>query len=138
MSEDNTENTEGKRSPKKITIFIIGAFVLMIAAIFTIWQVLLKGKTEDEISNRKDTIVQVKTDTVKIKNSLNRITKHIETDNNLTTQSDKELTKDTTKDHSRIKNLSDEDKRKIKEKLSDLPKNRQDKIKKKLKSGLNK
>ena len=70
MAEENKDNTEKKHSSKKDTYLIIGAFALMVVAIFTIWQVLLKGKMDEEISKQKDTVVQVKVDTVRVKDSL--------------------------------------------------------------------
>ena len=50
MSEDTNPGTETKINKGRDTLWIIGAFGLMIIAIFTIWQFLLKGKSEEERS----------------------------------------------------------------------------------------
>lgn len=138
MSEDTNPGTETKTKTKidkgRDTLWIIGAFGLMIIAIFTIWQFLLKGKSEEERSLLKDTVIQVKTDTVKVRDTLKNTKVH-------PTQTDKinniELQHDSSKTKSKLSDLSEEDKARIKEKFEDLPKNKQGRIKKKLKSSLN-
>ncbi len=136
MTEENKDNPEAKPKHVKETYLIIGAFVLMIAAIFTIWQVLLKGKMDEELSQQKDTIVQVKVDTLKIidsvKNKTTQIT-HPETKADI----NKELQQDTSKHQPKLKNLTEEDKNKLKEKFEEQPKSKRDRMKKKLKTSLN-
>ena len=69
MSEENTpQHTEGRHKGRD-TLLIAGAFLLMLVAIFTIWQFLLKGKSEEDKALNKDTIIQIKTDTVKVTDS---------------------------------------------------------------------
>jgi len=69
MSEENTpKQTEGRQKGRD-TLLIPGAFLLTLVAIFTIWQFLLKGKSEEDKALNKDTIIQVKTDTVKVTDS---------------------------------------------------------------------
>ncbi|HMT11493.1 MAG TPA: hypothetical protein PKA39_07710 [Ignavibacteria bacterium] len=140
MSEDNTGNSGKPKSSSKDTLWIAGAFLLMIAAIFTIWQVLLKGKYEEE-SKQKDTVVQVRTDTVKIKDSIAEQKKRStqtqiqSTENTTNSTSEK---KDTSSIRNVVKNLDDDKKEDLKKKVSELPKKKQDKIRKKLKSELKK
>lgn len=140
MSEDNTGNSGKPKSSSKDTLWIAGAFLLMIAAIFTIWQVLLKGKYEEE-SKQKDTVVQVRTDTVKIKDSIaeqkKRSTQTQIQSTEYTTNSTSEK-KDTSTIRNVVKNLDDDKKEDLKKKVSELPKKKQDKIRKKLKSELKK
>jgi hypothetical protein len=137
MSEDNNPGTDTKNLKSRDTLWIIGAFGLMIVAIFTIWQFLLKGRTEEERSLLKDTVVQVKTDTVKITDSIKSSNiQSTQTDNSKTGNT--EQPKDTSNIKSKLSNLSDEDKAKLKEKYEELPKNKQSKIKKKLRTSLNK
>ena len=140
MTEDNTGNSGKPKSSSKDTLWIAGAFLLMIAAIFTIWQVLLKGKYEEE-SKQKDTVVQVRTDTVKIKDSIaeqkKRSTQTQIQSTEYTTNSTSEK-KDTSTIRNVVKNLDDDKKEDLKKKVSELPKKKQDKIKKKLKSELKK
>jgi hypothetical protein len=136
MAEENKDNPESKPKHVKETYLIIGAFVLMIAAIITIWQVLLKGKMDEESSKQKDTVLQVRVDTLKIKDSL-------QSKNTPVTQTDKtaslnsETKTDTSKDQPKLKNLTEEDKSKLKEKFEDLPKSKRDRMKKNLRSKLN-
>jgi regulatory protein YycI of two-component signal transduction system YycFG len=134
MTEENKDNPEKRPSFIKESYLIIGAFVLMLAAIFTIWQVLLKGRMDEEISKQKDTIVQVKTDTVRIKDSL----KNNPTQTERSTINSTEQVKDTSKLKSKLDELSKEDKIKLKEKFEELPKSKQERIKKKLRTSLNK
>ncbi len=140
MSEDNTGNSGKPKSSSKDTLWIAGAFLLMIAAIFTIWQVLLKGKYEEE-SKQKDTVIQVRTDTVKIKDSIAEQKKRStqtqiqSTENTTNSTSEK---KDTSTIRNVVKNLDDDKKEDLKKKVSELPKKKQDKIRKKLKSELKK
>jgi preprotein translocase subunit SecF len=140
LSEDNTGNSGKPKSSSKDTLWIAGAFLLMIAAIFTIWQVLLKGKYEEE-SKQKDTVVQVRTDTVKIKDSIaeqkKRSTQTQIQSTEYTTNSTSEK-KDTSTIRNVVKNLDDDKKEDLKKKVSELPKKKQDKIRKKLKSELKK
>ena len=140
MSEDNTGNSGKPKSSSKDTLWIAGAFLLMIAAIFTIWEVLLKGKYEEE-SKQKDTVVQVRTDTVKIKDSIaeqkKRSTQTQIQSTEYTTNSTSEK-KDTSTIRNVVKNLDDDKKEDLKKKVSELPKKKQDKIRKKLKSELKK
>jgi len=140
LSEDNTGNSGKPRSSAKDTLWIAGAFLLMIAAIFTIWQVLLKGKYEEE-SKQKDTVVQVRTDTIKIKDSIaeqkNRSTQtQIQSTENTTNSTSEK--KDTSSIRNVVKNLDDDKKEVLKKKVSELPKKKQDKIRRKLKSELKK
>ncbi len=137
MSEDTNPGEETNMKKGRDTLWIIGAFGLMIVAIFTIWQFLLKGKSEEERSLLKDTVLQVKTDTVKIIDSLkNTKIQSTRTDNSKI--NDTEQPQDTSKLKSKLSSLSDEDKAKLKEKFEELPKNKQGKIKKKLRTSLNK
>jgi len=112
----------------------------MIAAIFTIWQVLLKGKTEEE-SLKQDTVIQIKTDTLRIKDSTEYHKKHSpqtqiqSTENSTNSTSEK---KDTSAIRNTVKNLDDDKKEELKKKVSELPKKKQDKIRKILKSELKK
>ncbi|HWA06332.1 MAG TPA: hypothetical protein VG961_07270 [Ignavibacteria bacterium] len=137
MSEDTTPGTDAKVNKSRDTLWILGAFGLMIIAIFTIWQFLLKGKTEEERSLLKDTVVQVKTDTIKITDSLNSSKIHSTQTYNSNTGIT-EQPKDTSNIKSKLSNLSDEDKAKLKDKFEELPKNKQGRIKKKLRTSLNK
>lgn len=140
MSEDNTGNSGKPRSSSKDTLWIAGAFLLMIAAIFTIWQVLLKGKYEEE-SKQKDTIVQVRIDTIKIKDSLAELKKHSTQTQTQSTENSTNFTsekKDTSSIRNTVKNLDDDKKQELKKKVSELPKKKQDKIRKILKSELKK
>ncbi len=140
MSEDNTGNSGKPKSSSKDTLWIAGAFLLMIAAIFTIWQVLLKGKTEEE-SLKQDTVIQIKTDTLRIKDSTEYHKKHSpqtqiqSTENSTNSTSEK---KDTSAIRNTVKNLDDDKKEELKKKVSELPKKKQDKIRKILKSELKK
>lgn len=136
MTKENKDNPESKPKHVKETYLIIGAFVLMKEAIFTIRQVLLKGKMNEELSQHKDTIVQVKVDTLKIKDSVKyKTTRNTHTE----TKADinKETQQDISKHQPKLKNLTEEDKCKLKEKLEGLSKNKLGKIKKKLRSNLN-
>ena len=126
--EGNTENTEVKTPKGRETLWILGAFGLMIVAILTIWQFLLKGKAEEERTQQQDTVIQVKVDTVKIKDS-------IRTSGNPTKEN--QITKELPQEP-KTKGLTEEEKSKLKEKFEDLPKSKQDKIKKKLRTSLNK
>lgn len=153
--EDNTGNTiKEPQSNKKETIGFIAAIVVMLLAIFTVWQVFLKGKASDE----KDTVVQVKTDTLRIKDSIEKVnqnktpTSDNQTGNNqsgeIKSGSEKDTAfirkaKDTIKTKLNktdvdLKTLSEGDKTTLKEELKKLPLDRQKRIKKKLKSELNK
>jgi hypothetical protein len=134
MTEENKDNPEKKPSLLKEYYLIIGAFVLMLVAIITIWQVLLKGRVDDEISKQKDTIIQVKTDTVRINDSLKNDPTHTERSKINNT----EQVKDTSKLKTKLEELSKEDKTMLKEKFEELPKSKQDRIKKKLRTSLNK
>lgn len=137
MAEENKDNTEKKHSSKKDTYLIIGAFALMVVAIFTIWQVLLKGKMDEEISKQKDTVIQVKVDTVRLKDSVKNKKEQTTHTNNSTIENTAGQN-DTSKIKSKVEDLSKEDKTKLKEKFEDMPKSKQDRIKKKLKTSLNK
>ncbi|GEM_PF-1630076 len=96
MSEENTpQQTEGKHKSRD-TLLIAGAFLLMLVAIFTIWQFLLKGKSEEERSLLKDTVLPVKQDTVKLKDTIeNNKTRSTQTDksSNIEQQPDTSKTK---------------------------------------------
>jgi len=68
----------------------------MLVAIFTIWQFLLKGKSEEERSLLKDTVLPVKQDTVKLKDTIeNNKTRSTQTDksSNIEQQPDTSKTK---------------------------------------------
>lgn len=126
------EGQEKKPSHKKETIGFIAAILLMVAALFTVWQVFLKGK----VSQEHDTIVQLKVDTLKIKDSLNNVMK---TSPNPNTSNEIKSAPDTTHKYvdslkSKIVNreLTTEDKKRLKEEFSSLPKKKQEKIKRKL------
>lgn len=134
MSEENTPlHTEGKHKSRD-TLLIAGAFLLMLVAIFTIWQFLLKGKSEEDKTLNKDTIIQIKTDTVKVTDS-----SAIHTTKSTQTTGLKEIDypNDSVKTFSNEK-LTEEDKARLKEEFKDLPKSKQDKLKRKLKTSLNK
>ena len=134
MSEENTpQHTEGKHKSRD-TLLIAGAFLLMLVAIFTIWQFLLKGKSEEDKAINKDTIIQVKTDTVKVTDSSTfKTTKSTQT----TGLKETEHINDSVKNFKSEK-LTEEDKVKLKEEFKELPKSKQDKLKRKLKTSLNK
>ncbi len=137
MSEDTNPGTETKINKGRDTLWIIGAFGLMIIAIFTIWQFLLKGRYEEERSLLKDTVIQVKTDTVRLKDSVKL--KQEESNHTNTSGDERNENKtDTSKIKSKIENLTDDDKARIKDRFEDLPKKKQDKIKKKLRTSLSK
>jgi hypothetical protein len=134
MSEENTPlHTEGKHKSRD-TLLIAGAFLLMLVAIFTIWQFLLKGKSEEDKALNKDTIIQIKTDTVKVTDS-----SAIHTTKSTQTTGLKEIehTNDSVKTFKNEK-LTEEDKARLKEEFKELPKSKQDKLKRKLKTSLNK
>lgn len=137
MSEDTNPGTETKINKGRDTLWIIGAFGLMIIAIFTIWQFLLKGKSEEERSLLKDTVIQVKTDTVRLKDSV-KLKQEVSNHTNTSIDERSENKTDSSKINSKIENLTDDDKARIKDKFEDLPKKKQDKIKKKLKTSLSK
>ena len=137
MSEDTNPGTETKINKGRDTLWIIGAFGLMIIAIFTIWQFLLKGKSEEERSLLKDTVIQVKTDTVRLKDSI-KLKQEVSNHTNTSINERSENKPDSSKIKSKIENLTDDDKARIKDKFEDLPKKKQDKIKKKLKTSLSK
>ena len=137
MSEDTNPGTETKINKGRDTLWIIGAFGLMIIAIFTIWQFLLKGKSEEERSLLKDTVIQVKTDTVRLKDSV-KLKQEVSNHTNTSINERSENKTDSSKINSKIENLTDDDKARIKDKFEDLPKKKQDKIKKKLKTSLSK
>ena len=137
MSEDTNPGTETKINKGRDTLWIIGAFGLMIIAIFTIWQFLLKGKSEEERSLLKDTVIQVKTDTVRLKDSV-KLKQEVSNHTNTFIDERSENKPDSSKIKSKIENLTDDDKARIKDKFEDLPKKKQDKIKKKLKTSLSK
>ena len=137
MSEDTNPGTETKINKGRDTLWIIGAFGLMIIAIFTIWQFLLKGKSEEERSLLKDTVIQVKTDTVRLKDSV-KLKQEVSNHTNASINERSENKTDSSKIKSKIENLTDDDKARIKDKFEDLPKKKQDKIKKKLKTSLSK
>ena len=135
MSEENTEQHH-PQVKRKDTLWIAGAFLLMIIAIITIWQFLLKGKSEEERSLLKDTVVQVKTDTIRIADSI----KNKKIQSTQTINSTEEIiskTNDSVKT-GRTEKLSEEDKARLKEEFKELPKSKQDKLKRKLKTSLNK
>lgn len=136
MSEENTpQHTEGKHKSRD-TLLITGAFLLMLVAIFTIWQFLLKGKAHEENALNKDTVIQVKTDTVKVTDS-----SVIHTTKSTQTTGSKEKLNNVSNDtviSGQNKKLSDEDKARLKEEFKELPKSKQDKLKRKLKTSLNK
>jgi flagellar basal body-associated protein FliL len=144
------ENSEDKqKSSKKETIGYISAVVIFLIAIGTVWQVFLKGK----VMEQKDTVVQVKVDTIRIKDSLNKVNKTTSPiDNN--TNSNTEIKSASEKDTARFnrlrdsvkskisntdpKELSTEEKKTLKEEFKKLPPKKQDRIKRKLKSEMNK
>jgi mannitol-specific phosphotransferase system IIBC component len=153
--EDNTGNiVKEPQSHKKETIGFIAAIVVMLLAIFTVWQVFLKGKSSED----KDTVIQVIKDTLIIKDSadkLNQINTHTSDNQTGNTQageiksgSEKDTAflrkaKDTIKTRlnktdAELKTLTDGDKTTLKEELKKLPPERQKRIKKKLKSEMNK
>ncbi len=133
MAEDNTNNENSAPVKGKETLWIIGAFVLMVVAIITIWQFMLKGKTDEERTQGKDTVMQVKTDTIKIHDSLKTTKEQTHTQNSTNTKQAIDTGKTKLSDK-----LSEEDKSKIKEKLDDLPKKKQDRIKRKIISNIKK
>lgn len=137
MSEDTNPGTETKINKGRDTLWIIGAFGLMIIAIFTIWQFLLKGRYEEERSLLKDTVIQVKTDTVRLKDSV-KLKQEVSNHSNTSGDERNENKPDTSKIKSKIENLTDDDKARIKDRFEDLPKKKQDKIKKKLRTSLSK
>lgn len=137
MSEDTNPGTETKINKGRDTLWIIGAFGLMIIAIFTIWQFLLKGKSEEERSLLKDTVIQVKTDTVRLKDSV-KLKQEVSNHTNTSGDERGENKPDSSKIKSKIDNLTDDDKARIKDRFEDLPKKKQDKIKKKLRTSLSK
>lgn len=137
MSEDTNPGTETKINKGRDTLWIIGAFGLMIIAIFTIWQFLLKGKSEEERSLLKDTVIQVKTDTVRLKDSV-KLKQEVSNHTNTSGDERSENKPDSSKIKSKIENLTDDDKARIKDRFEDLPKKKQDKIKKKLRTSLSK
>lgn len=137
MSEDTNPGTETKINKGRDTLWIIGAFGLMIIAIFTIWQFLLKGKSEEERSLLKDTVIQVKTDTVRLKDSV-KLKQEVSNHTNTSGDERSENKPDTSKIKSKIDNLTDDEKARIKDRFEDLPKKKQDKIKKKLRTSLSK
>lgn len=137
MSEDTNPGTETKINKGRDTLWIIGAFGLMIIAIFTIWQFLLKGKSEEERSLLKDTVIQVKTDTVRLKDSV-KLKQEVSNHTNTSGDERSENKPDSSKIKSKIDNLTDDDKARIKDRFEDLPKKKQDKIKKKLRTSLSK
>lgn len=147
--EDNTGNTgKEQQSHKKETIGFIAAILVMLLAIFTVWQVFLKGKASDE----KDTVIQVKVDTLKIKDTtLTKDFNKTMMNNQLggdksTGTGDIKMPGSTGKDTGSVKSpevkkeekISPEVKDKLKDELSKLPSDKQKKIKRKLKSELNK
>lgn len=149
--EDNTGNTiKEPQSNKKEAIGFIAAIVVMLLAIFTVWQVFLKGKA----SSDKDTVVQVKIDTLRIKDSLENINKTRTSENQtgntqeIKSGSEKDTAflrkaKDTIKTRlnktdAELKTLTDGDKTTLKEEIKKLPPEREKRIKRKLKSELNK
>ena len=135
MSEENTEQHH-PQVKRKDTLWIAGAFLLMIIAIITIWQFLLKGKSEEERSLLKDTVVQVKTDTIRIADSIKN-SKIRSTQTKNSTEEIISKTNDSVKT-GRTEKLSEEDKARLKEEFKELPKSKQDKLKRKLKTSLNK
>lgn len=137
MSEDTNPGTETKINKGRDTLWIIGAFGLMIIAIFTIWQFLLKGKSEEERSLLKDTVIQVKTDTLRLKDSV-KLKQEVSNHTNTSGDERSENKPDTSKIKSKIDNLTDDEKARIKDRFEDLPKKKQDKIKKKLRTSLSK
>lgn len=133
MIEENSNNGNSAPVKGKETLWIIGAFVLMLAAIVTIWQFMLKGKTDEERTQQKDTVMQVKTDTVKIHDSLKTTKEQTHTQNSINTKQANDTGKTKLTDK-----LTEEDKSKIKEKLDELPKKKQDRIKRKIISNIKK
>ena len=123
MSEENTEQLH-PQVKRKDTLWIAGAFLLMIIAIITIWQFLLKGKSEEERSLLKDTVVQVKTDTVRIADSI-KDSKIRSTQTKNSTEEIISKTNDSVKT-GRTEKLSEEDKARLKEEFKELPKSKQD------------
>lgn len=132
--EENNKNNETNTAKGRESLWIIGAFVLMLIAIVTIWQFMLKGKSDEERTQQKDTILQVKTDTVKIKDNTNSENEKTHTQgsiNNTQTNDSGKVNKITDK-------LSEEDKKVIKDKIEELPKKKQDRIKRKIISNIKK
>ena len=153
MEESNTENKP--QSHKKETIGFIAAIVFMVAAIITVWLVFLRGKDDAETKSKIDTIIQVKVDTLKIKDSsltkdLNKIMTNTQPgENKSTVTGDIKMpgsTGEVKKDTGSVKSpevkkddkVSLELKETLKKELSKLPPDKQKRIKKKLKSELNK
>lgn len=134
MSEDSKDLQDKKPSSKKDTYLILGAFALMVVAIFTIWQVLLKGKMDEEISKQKDTVMLVKTDTLRIKDSI----KNNPSDKNQPKLNNTQQLKDSSSSIGQNDRLTDVEKSRLKENFKELPESKKDKIKKKLRTGLNK
>ncbi len=134
MIEENKESTDNKPSSKKDTYLILGAFALMIVAVFTIWQFLLKGKMDEEISKQKDTVMLVKTDTLRIKDSI----KNNPSDKNQSKLNNTQQLKDSSSSFGQNDRLTDVEKSRLKDKFQELPESKKDKIKKKLRTGLNK
>ncbi len=133
MAEENTNNENSASVKGKETLWIIGAFVLMLVAIVTIWQFMLKGKSDEERTQQQDTVLQVKTDTVKIYDSLKSTKEQTHTQNSIDTKQANDTGKTKLTDK-----LSEEDKSKIKEKLDELPKKKQDRVKRKIVSKIKK
>lgn len=136
MAEDNTQQSSPGKRKSRDTYLIAGAFILMITAIITIWQFLLKGKTEEDKALNRDTVIQVKTDTVKLIDSIKQKNTHStqtinSTEDNINKKNDSVKT-------GRTEKLSEEDKARLKEEFKELPKSKQDKLKRKLKTSLNK
>lgn len=136
MAEDNTQQGSPGKRKSRDTYLIAGAFILMITAIITIWQFLLKGKTEEDKALNRDTVIQVKTDTVKLIDSIKQKNTHStqtinSTEDNINKINDSVKT-------GRIEKLSEEDKARLKQEFKELPKSKQDKLKRKLKTSLNK
>lgn len=132
--EENTKNTEPNTSKGRETLWILGAFALMVVAIITIWQFMLKGKSDEDRTQQKDTILQVKTDTIKIKDSTKTTNEKTHTQSSINNSQPK----DTGKVNKITDKLSEEDKKVIKDKIDDLPKKKQDRIKRKIISNIKK
>ncbi len=144
------ENTENKpKASKKETIGFIVAIFVFLLAIGTVWQVFLKGK----VMEQRDTVVQVKVDTVRIKDSIEKVNKTkthtgdntVNTNGEIKSASEKDTTrlgklKDSVKSklpNTDPKDLSTEEKKTLKEEFKKLPPKKQDRIKRKLKSSIN-
>jgi len=108
---------ETKTGSKKELIGFISALAVMVIAIIVVWQVFLKGKTDEEMRNNKDTVIQTIVDTVMIKDSTlklqNQTTIHKETKQEV--PAPKKDTSKTGLKKKMTKDLTEEEKAKLKD-----------------------